>query len=232
MIELILFPSFCRLCHRLLDQPGERVICHQCWHQINQPSSPYCQICGRFMERRQGADICTDCQQTKWSFSLHRSCFRYEGLIKEIILLYKYGRFRILGRDLANLILLFLVDNSIWDGLEVVVPVPLQARRQKERGFNQAEVIARYIGKTKGLPIASRAIIKIKDTPPQASLEAKLRRENVKGAYKIGQKDKIRNKIVLLVDDVFTTGSTIEECSRILKEAGAREIRAITVAQA
>ncbi len=167
-----------------------------------------------------------------WSFSLHRSCFRYEGIIKEIILLYKYGKIKILGQALAHQVLVSLDDSALWNGLEVIVPVPLQPGRRKERGFNQAEEIARYIGKVKKLGIASQAIIKIKDTLPQASLEAKLRRENVKGAYKIGEKNKIENKIVLLVDDVFTTGSTIEECSRVLKEAGAREVRAITIAHA
>lgn len=168
----------------------------------------------------------------KWSFSLHRSCFRYEGLIKEIILLYKYGKIKILGRALANQVLVSLDDSALWEGLEVVVPVPLQPSRQKERGFNQAEEIARHISKVKKLALASRAISKIKDTLPQASLEAKLRRENVKGAYKIREREKIENKIVLLVDDVFTTGSTIEECSRVLKEAGAREVRALTIAHA
>lgn len=125
-----------------------------------------------------------------------------------------------------------LDDSAFWDGLEVVVPVPLHPRRQKERGFNQAEEIARYISKVKKLAMVSRGIIKIRDTFPQASLEAKLRRENVKGAYKIGEKDKIENKVVLLVDDVFTTGSTLEECSRVLKEAGAREVRVLTIAHA
>jgi len=196
------------------------------------PSFPFCPKCGRFFDINRKPDLCPDCQEQGWSFSLHRSSFRYEGLIKEIILLYKYGKIKILGQALARKSLSVLAGSELWIGLEVIVPVPLYSSRERERGFNQSEVIARELSRSKKLKLVSRALIKVKDTPPQASLEALARRENVKGVYRVRQKEAIKDKIVLLVDDVFTTGSTIEECSRVLMEAGAKEVRAMTVAQA
>jgi ComF family protein len=232
LIELLLFPSSCRLCHRLLDRPGERIICHDCWQMVYPPSFPFCPRCGRFFEINRKPDLCPDCEEQRWSFSLHRSCFRYEGLIKEIILLYKYGKIKVLGQALARKCLSVLDASELWTGLEVIVPVPLYSSRQRERGFNQSEVIARELSRRKKIRLVSGAIVKVKDTPPQASLEAAARRENVKGVYRVKQKEAIKGKVVLLVDDVFTTGSTIEACSRVLMEAGAKEVRAMTVAQA
>ncbi|MCX7973499.1 MAG: ComF family protein [Candidatus Aminicenantes bacterium] len=230
--ELLFFPSFCRLCHRLLDQLGERVICRPCWQRIHPPNLPACSTCGRYGEIKTGQDVCFNCQQEKWSFSFHRSCALYQGEIKEIILLFKYARIKFLGKDLANLALSFLANSFLWEGLDLVVPVPLYPKRKKERGFNQAEELARHICRAKKIPLAPRALIKIKDNLPQASLEAKERRQNVKGVYELIQKDQIKDKTILLVDDVFTTGSTLNECSLILKKAGAREVRALTIAQA
>jgi len=138
----------------------------------------------------------------------------------------------VLGQALARKCLSVLDASELWTGLEVIVPVPLYSSRQRERGFNQSEVIARELSRRKKIRLVSGAIVKVKDTPPQASLEAAARRENVKGVYRVKQKEAIKGKVVLLVDDVFTTGSTIEACSRVLMEAGAKEVRAMTVAQA
>lgn len=114
----------------------------------------------------------------------------------------------------------------------MVIPVPLHPRRKKERGFNQAEILAEEISLAKGIPLASQVMVKEKENLPQAWLEGKARRENVKGVYKIKQEFPIKGKVILLVDDVFTTGSTIEECSSLLKKAGAKEVRALTMAHA
>lgn len=232
LIELLLFPSFCRLCHRLLDQVGERIICQSCWQQIRPLTPPYCSRCGRYFEIELGQKLCADCQQEKWSFSLHRSATRYEGRIKEIIVLFKYGRIKLLGKDIARLALSFLTENEFWDGLDLIIPVPLSSRRKRERGFNQAEILAKHISFAKGIPLASQAMVKVKENLPQACLEGRARRDNVKGVYKVERESLIRGRVILLVDDVFTTGSTIEECSLTLKKAGALEVRALTMAQA
>jgi len=232
LVELIFFPSFCRLCQRLLDKPKERVVCQECYDSIRLPSAAYCWRCGRFFAVVGEPYLCLQCQVQLPPFSLHRSCARYEGVMKELILLYKYAKLKVVGQRLANLALGFVREEEFWAGLEVVVPVPLHPKKQRERGFNQSLEIARVVGRARGLEVEDKALIKIRNNPPQASLEAEDRRANVKGAYQVRKTEKIKGKVVLLVDDVFTTGSTIEECSRVLKQAGAQEVRALTLAQA
>jgi len=112
------------------------------------------------------------------------------------------------------------------------MPVPLFPGKQKKRGFNQASELAKELARKKGIPLLGGYLVKVKNTPAQTSLEASERRKNLKGAFAVIQERKIKGKTVLLVDDVYTTGSTIEECSSALIEAGALEVRALTIAQA
>ncbi len=232
LFELLIFPSFCRICSRLLDGPDERIICRSCWEKIPFPPAGYCPGCGRFLSDGDQPGYCFSCQQERKVFSLHRSCTRYEGMAKEIIWLFKYGKIRVLGKRLARLAVERLGGEGIFAGVEVIVPVPLHPKKQKRRGFNQAAEIALGLGQELRIRVAPKALAKRRDNPAQASLEAEARRENVKGVYEIKEQGKVGGKVVLLVDDVYTTGSTIAECSLILKKAGAKEIRALTIAQA
>jgi ComF family protein len=113
-----------------------------------------------------------------------------------------------------------------------MVPVPLHPKRKKERGFNQAQIIAKELARIKGIELGDGMLVKIKNVPPQTSLRIEERVENVSGAFDVVEGEKIRGKGVLLVDDVYTTGSTIRECSSVLKNAGVKEVKALTVAQA
>ena len=112
------------------------------------------------------------------------------------------------------------------------MPVPLHPKRKRKRGFNQAQVIAQEIARLKGIKLIKKSLAKIKNTPAQTSLDREHREGNVKEVFKVRREKEIQGKVVMLVDDVYTTGATIEECSLELKLAGAKEIRAITVAQA
>jgi len=117
-------------------------------------------------------------------------------------------------------------------GVELIVPVPLHRKREKARGFNQAELLARELGKFCGIPVETRALLKIKNTPAQVSLEAESRKLNLQEAFLAKKPERIADRIILLVDDVYTTGSTLKECSAVLLKAGAREVRAVTLARA
>ncbi|MFC2169782.1 ComF family protein [Acidobacteriota bacterium] len=171
--------------------------------------------------------------QKRPSFSFHRSCGQYRGKLKDIILLYKYRKYRVLGKDLAQFIYWSMGrENSLWQGVEIIIPVPLHPKRKRQRGFNQAQVLAYHLAKRRGIELVKKVLVKTRNTPPQTLLEVDERQKSVKGAFDVSGKEKIAGKIVLLVDDVFTTGATIQECSRILKSVGAKEIRALTLAQA
>jgi len=123
-------------------------------------------------------------------------------------------------------------EESLWWKLDAITPVPLHPEREVQRGFNQAKVLAQELAKLKNIPIIERSLVKVKNTPPQTSLEAVDRQKNLRGAFEVIHSEEIEGKVLLLVDDVFTTGSTIQECSLALKKAGAKEIRALTLAQA
>jgi len=153
--------------------------------------------------------------------------------VKDIILLYKYRHFRPLGIDLARFAKRTLgEDEGLWWGLEAIVPVPLHPRRRRERGFNQAQVIAAELARLKGIESVDDALVKVKNVPPQTSLPARDRRRNIRGAFRVKKNEKIKGRTILLLDDVYTTGSTLRECSLALKKSGAKDVRALTIAQA
>lgn len=140
---------------------------------------------------------------------------------------------QVLGKDLALLVGRILgKDSELWRGVEAMVAVPLHPKKLKKRGFNQAKIIAKILAEQEGMEFIEEGLVKIKNTPPQTSLVARERERNVRGTFGIQKAERIIGKTILLVDDVYTTGSTIRECSRILKKTGAEEVRALTLAQA
>jgi len=233
LAELIFFPSFCELCSSLLEFPRERVICHACWKSIRASHPSYCLCCGRFFEALEEPHVCQVCLEKRPPFSHHRSCGKYKGKLKDIILLYKYRHFQVLGKDLANFVYRALGrEEEIWWKVDAIIPVPLHPKRKKKRGFNQAQIIAKELARIKGIELRDQMLLKIKNVPPQTSLRVEERAENVSGAFGVAKGNKIKGKVVLLVDDVYTTGSTIRECSSVLRKAGVKEVKALTVAQA
>lgn len=233
LAEHLFFPSFCKLCSAFLEKPGEKVVCRACWEEVQPAAAPACPRCGRFYAGVEAPRLCPYCLASPSPLAFHRSCGRYEGKLKEIILLFKYRRMRILGRDLAAFIHRSLDgEENLWRGVDWVVPVPLHPRRKRERGYNQARVLAAELAKLRRIKLLDGRLVKIRNAPPQASLEAKDRRKNVRGVYRALRVEDLKGKVVLLVDDVFTTGATLAECSRVLRRAGAKEVRAVTVAQA
>jgi ComF family protein len=154
-------------------------------------------------------------------------------MVKDLIILFKYGRCSVLAGGMAAFIDLALgSDAALWDGVEAIVPVPLDRRRKRDRGFNQSLLLARELGVRRGLPVLDRRLMKVRPAPPQVSLEAAERERNVRGAYDVRKREEIRGRTLLVLDDVYTTGSTLRECSAVLKRAGAAEVRAVTIAQA
>lgn len=231
--ELLFFPSFCGVCSRLLEKRGERVVCASCLDTLRPASSSFCPCCGRFYEADGDSHECQKCLWESPPFTIHRSCARYSGTLKDIILLYKYRHFEILGKVLAEFAHTSLgKDDGLWQGVEAVIPVPLHPKKQKQRGFNQSEIIAKEIARLKKKEYVGGRLVKVRNVLPQTSLEAGERERNVKGAFDVVNSERLKGKVVLLVDDVYTTGSTIRECSAVLKKAGAREVRAFTIAQA
>jgi ComF family protein len=123
-------------------------------------------------------------------------------------------------------------DDPPWRGADLFVPVPLHRRRRRERGFNQAGVLAEELSRLTGMPVLSDALSKTINIRPQTSLRSEARRANIRGAYRVARPEAVRGKTIVLVDDVCTTGSTLGECARVLRKAGAADVRGVTIARA
>jgi competence protein ComFC len=233
LAELLVFPSFCKICQEPLEKNGERVVCGACLAKLAPRTGPVCLCCGRFEDGPDGGHLCGRCLRQAPAFSLHRSCGAYGGTLKDIILLFKYRRYAPLSRPLASFAAGCLADQGpLWEGADFLVPVPLHPSRRRERGFNQARLLARDIGALRGIEVLDGALIKTRNSPAQAGLRAADRERNVRRVYAVKRPRGVEGRTLILVDDVTTTGATIRECARALKAAGASEVRALTLAQA
>lgn len=232
-VTVTVFPSFCRLCGRALEAPGEKIICTRCLDRVEFHHGPVCPVCGRFYHQAAAAGhLCGQCLERQPAFSRHRSLGPYSGRLKELILLFKYKGCESLSRVLALMAYEHLAEDGLFEGLDFILPVPLHRKREKHRGFNQAELLGRALSGLSDIPLLPRVLIKVRNTPAQVSLEAAEREKNLRGAFEVRKAGKIAGRTVLLVDDVYTTGSTLKECATELLRAGAREVRALTMARA
>lgn len=222
----ILFPEFCPLCKKPSTDHGIAPICPECWSEISSYKGPVCQICGKPLASEVSI-ICGECISVKPAFKWARSFGLYEGILKEAINLWKYHGIKRLSRPLAQLMLRMEMPD-----VDAILPVPLHRGKLRQREFNQSALLASYMARESGIPVILNCLIKLRDTPPQVKLSAEDRRKNVRGAFAVRNKELILGKNLLLVDDVFTTGVTVRECSKILRKAGARDIYVITLATA
>ncbi|HUW71988.1 MAG TPA: ComF family protein [Candidatus Humimicrobiaceae bacterium] len=197
--------------------------------------------------QREGSYLCEDCRSTLEISEFHKQhsgqylkdlyfALPYQNpLIKSLIQKFKYQPLvKELAESLSLLIIehFQLLDNKLNFTDFTIIPIPLEKRRLKSRGFNQAEEIAKELSHFLEIPLFSGCLIKTKETTPQVELSGDERKENIRGAFSVKNSQEIKNKKILLVDDVFTTGSTMEEAARILKAAGAKEIIGIVIARA
>ncbi|MBS4535791.1 ComF family protein [Clostridium sp. D2Q-14] len=154
---------------------------------------------------------------------------KYQGIVKELIFKYKYGRNPYLYKIFGEILVDSYYSSEI-KGIDIIVPIPLDRRKKASRGFNQSELLAKYISKKINIPIDIKNLIKIKSTRSQSELSKKERRQNIKGVFKVKDSKNFINKNILLVDDIFTTGSTYNEASRVLKSVGCKNTYLITIA--
>jgi ComF family protein len=232
------FPAPCRICNRILDTGIPIPFCHACMDAHTQPlPEPLCAQCGKPIVSGAAAEAMSLPQCHLWrsqvyAFDLARSFGAYAPRMSRAILLLKYGNVVPLGAWFAKR-LASLVDRQLEElSADAVVPVPLDRGRLCEGGYNQAELITKPVARLLGIPFRSYLLVRARPRPNQPRLTRRKRWETVRGAYathKTAQVDKLR---VLLVDDVFTSGATLDACSRALKGAGAARVVGLTVARA
>ena len=224
----VVFPSTCPACALPVDHPTRGPLCGRCWATLPRHQGAVCR-CG--FPLPEGVVACGRCRRGLQAFASGGSLGPYEGSLRILVHELKYrGRRRVADRLAAELLTAPRVREILGDDV-VLVPVPLHPRKRRERGFNQSELIARSLRARTGCALAQGALVRRKDTTPQAALSAAERRRNVKGAFAVRRRAQVAGRVVVLVDDVWTTGATALACARILREAGAVEVRLLSVAR-
>jgi ComF family protein len=245
----VLFPSDCRICGEPLLNISRLPVCPDCLAEIEPVQGRVCSVCGERVlssyafSDPDGLMRCPVCRRIERSFERAVAYGSYDGGLRELIHLLKYNGVRpaagVLGRMLAEAIA--ELEPEFGDDPVLVIPVPLYKGKRRERGFNQAEVVTRaalkILAKAKNAGHESRLQLvpdllqRIRDTRSQIGLTSHQRRENMRGAFAVPRAAEVTGRDVLIVDDVYTTGTTVSECARVLRRAGARRVWVATVAR-
>lgn len=230
----MLFPLHCFLCRRALDSKEIPYLCSAHNSQLVPIKENYCPRCSlpKLSER---SDNCPDCSNFDWAFEWTRSLFLYQEPLSEIITAFKYHKKRFLFQTVQTLFNPFIeTERRGTLGFQLVSAVPLHPEREKERGFNQSGLIAEFLSKKLDVPFEKKILKRVRhqNKSSQVGLSRAERLSQIKGEIKAGSKARwVQGKKVLLIDDVFTTGATAQECSRVLKSLGASKVMVLTLAR-
>ncbi len=229
MIMDILFPqNSCAICRKPGRYGTRHPWCAECAAHMEQMSKcmPVCAKCGKYLEA--GDNLCSDCQDRDPSFAICRSVGPYTEPYRIAVKVLKFMGKKSLAYEMGCLMARVVKDEDGFWPLDLIIPVPASRGSLKQRGFSQTELLARQISKSLKVPMNARVLTRVKDTPNQRELTREEREKNLLSAFDIKDKRKIEGKSILLVDDVYTTGSTIRECTKKLMEAGAARVSVVT----
>lgn len=235
-VTSVLFAAPCQICGTVLTRAGMLPICEVCLASLKPLCGPTCECCGRpivsDMVRDAKIPKCFACRQETYAFSRARSFAPYTDQMVRAISLMKYEKLTRLGRWFAQRLYEFVQTDPVFQAADVVVPVPLHSARRRERGYNQAELIAKPLAQLLRVPLRPYLLVRTRPRPNRLQLSRRERWLTVRGAYEMRQQERVDNLRVLLIDDVFTTGATLDACARALTKAGAKSVVGLTVARA
>ena len=219
----MLYPQTCHFCGKINPEP----ICKSCKEKVFYIREPRCKKCGKPI-RYQEQEFCMDCSRKKKSFETGRSLWVHKGPVTWSIYQFKYHNRRIYGEFYAKeLYRLYGKDIKLW-GIDVIVPVPVHPKRKRIRGYNQAEIVARHLGKLSGLPVETKWVKRTRYTKPQKSLNNLERKKNLEEAFEVTRNfEQYQN--VLIIDDIYTTGSTIDTIAKQLLEKCNKKVWFFTI---
>lgn len=223
----LLYPRRCPLCDTVLEFE-ELQVCQTCLAKQVRIVPPYCLKCGKTIENVT-EEYCGDCSALPKSYNQGFPAFAYAGAIKDAIYAFKYKNQRCYGSFFCTCILEQYGEQFRDLQLDGLVPIPIHKDKRRQRGYNQAEILAADLGRQLKVSVYPSYLLRVVNTSPQKELNDKTRLKNLKNAFKIGE-NKIKLKKVLLVDDIYTSGATVEACTRVLLEAGAEKVYYTSVA--
>lgn len=226
-------PVDCASCRVPLGDDPVPFFCNFCWRTIRPLAGPACPRCGRPFPsasalRDSPTHRCSDCRHRRPSYTRAWSLYAYEGTLRDAICLYKY-RGKVSLRD--ALVQLMLGHWPALEPVDVIIPVPLHPARLREREFNQVLLLADGLGRRVDAPIRPGLLVRSRETRPQAGLTRRQRRLGLRRCFTVHRPETIAGKRVLLIDDVFTTGTTVNECAKALRKAGSGDVYVVTLAR-
>jgi ComF family protein len=229
----LLLPSACTVCDRPLGDDPVPFFCRQCWANIRPLQGPACPRCRRPFASAAAVTHsptheCQDCRTRDPYYQQVWAPYVYASPLQDAIALYKYQSKVSLADSLAALLIETIPQDLDAD---VLMPVPLHPNRLRHREFNQSLLLADRIGLTLRRPLSYRNLVRTLDTDPQVTLPRSARLRNVRKAFALRQPSEVAGKRVLLIDDVFTTGTTVNECAKVLLDAGARQVSVLALAR-
>lgn len=221
------FPRRCPVCDRVLK--NKEKICRKCQNELKWIKGPRCFRCGKPVEEE--TEYCYDCSHGDFHYIKGYSLWIYEGAAKQSVAAFKYKGRQEYASFYGEELMKAYGEQLKKLQLDTIIPVPVHREKRRLRGYNQAELIARELSQALQVPMETRALLRVRFTKPQKGLNHKERQKNLKKAFQFYSEhcEKRRLGRVLLVDDIYTTGSTIEACTRSLLAAGAREVYFITL---
>lgn len=233
-LSAVLLPADCLICRGALPARHEGGVCLPCWRSFIRLQGPCCRRCGDpiFAFERilpSPNHRCDDCSRRFRPFDRCRSAGIYDAALRVAIHRVKYDGEKTLGRCLGRWLTRALSSETAE--MDCIVPVPLHPRRLRERGFNQSELLSESLALASGISHAPRLLSKISPTRSQTTLGRRDRKKNLRGTFALSRGATAANRRILLVDDIYTTGCTVEECARVLRRAGARGVRVVTLAR-
>lgn len=227
----MVFPRMCAGCGGVVVRESLH-ICWECLSGLWPVQFPHCSVCGNPVQGTATNEyVCALCSGGKRHFNRARSAVHFDGRITGIIHAFKYGQATHLSRDLASLMAACSNVHYAPADVDAVTFVPLHHRKERERTYNQSQLLASELAALLRKPLFSRCLVRWRETRTQTALNAAERRKNMQGAFRAVNEKWIQGRRILLVDDVMTTGATVDECAKVLNEAGAAEVRVLTVAR-
>jgi ComF family protein len=226
----LLFPPKCVVCHTRCGNMAGRFLCSHCISSIERIVDPLCRLCGAEMAGELDSTfLCGECLASPPPFTVSRSLFRYDGAIVRLVHRLKYSKNHPILAGISEIVEGERLD--VFKNVDYVIPVPLHLSRLRKRGFNQSAVLAKLIFEDQGVRYAPDLLCRKINTMPQSTLGGSDRRKMVRNLFAVNEKYTIKESVITLVDDVYTTGATVKNCSHCLRKAGAREVRVLTLAR-
>lgn len=227
-----LYPSniYCISCGSVIDKTRDYALCDACMEAFHWLGQKTCGKCGKLLPGDYRHELCYDCRTFGHDFDRGFTCVQYGLYERGVLMDYKYRGKSYIGRKLGDI----LYDRMALEDVDfdLVVPVPMYRKKQDRRGYNQAAVMARRFARRRQKPCAAELLERTRKTAPMKGLGSFERHENLKGAIAVSAENhyRIKDRRILLIDDIYTTGSTLDECSRVLHEAGANQVYVLTFA--